>query len=97
MSELIQAIVFLFAGVLAVSFFVAGYRVWAGDKREYDQNRLRVTSLVSAIRGTIPQSADGTRDSRVSAGLAVDLRTNEWIAQGRLSNESIAAALRKPQ
>ena len=95
MNQISQAIGLLVAGILAFGFAVLALRVATGNKTEYERNRRRAGNLMRTIRGEIPSAFDGTRDARVSAGLAI--KNNVWIEQGRLSNDAVASALRRPQ
>jgi hypothetical protein len=97
MREIVQAIGLIVTGGFAIACGFLAYRVISGNKIEYDRNRRRSGSLLRTLLGKLPSSFDGTRDSRVSAGIAVDREKNEWVEQGRLSDEAVAAALRRPQ
>ena len=97
MGEAVQAIGLVVSGTIAVFFSILLLRIIRGNANEYERNRSRAQSFFQTLRGKVPIRYDGTRDARVSAGIAVDRKTNEWIDQGRLSDEAIAAALRRPQ
>ena len=94
--QLIQSVAFFLLGAGALVCGLLAWRIWRGNRHEYDRNRLRTGSLRNAIRGEISTVFDGTRDYRVSAGVAVDKKKNEWVEQGRLSPEAITAAVRPP-
>jgi hypothetical protein len=71
------------------------YRAYRTDRRsEYAKNRARSPSLSAVARGAAPSFYDGVRDERVAAGIAVNTKTNEWVEQGRLSEEAISSVLR---
>jgi hypothetical protein len=96
-SQIGQAIGLVIAGGLTLVFFVLGWRVAFGNATEYERNRRRAKNIKQTFLGKVPPVFDGTRDARISAGLAVDRKTNQWIEQGRLSDEAVASALRRPQ
>ena len=95
-DELVRSVGLLVAGAGSIVFALLAWRVWRGNRLEYDRNRRRTGSVMRAFRGEIPTMHDGTRDYRVSAGVAVDIDKNEWVEQGRLSTEAISAAIRRP-
>ena len=97
MNQVIQAIGLLVTGGFAIACAFLAYRVFFGNKIEYERNRRRAGNLKQTVLGQVPSMYDGTRDARVSAGIAVDRQKNEWVEQGRLSTEAVAAALRRPQ
>jgi len=80
-------------GVFAVSAAVVGVFLRMSDKTEFDRNRLRASSFWQILRGDTRTMHDGIRDHRVQAGLVKDLRTGEFVEQGRLSEEAIDAVL----
>lgn len=82
-------------GLLAITFGIVTWRLFNGDKADYERNRLRHKTYFSPILGTVNSTHEGNRDYRVAAGLAVDLRKNQWVAQGRLSEEAIDSVLNK--
>jgi len=96
MGEILRDAVLLVSGAGAVFCALIAWRIWRGNPLEYDRNRRRAGSLGQTIRGDIRTTHDGRRDYRVSAGIAVDVRKNEWMEQGKLSAEAISAALRPP-
>jgi hypothetical protein len=71
--------------------------IFLGDRNEYDRNRNRVaqgaSGLRTILRGEVPTKYDGVRDDKVAAGVAIDLRTNRWREQGRLSDEALRDVL----
>lgn len=90
LSSAILASISVFFGLC---FLRIGILVLRGDRNEYDRNRNRVRSIGQILHGDIPTKYDGTRDDKVAAGIAIDLRTNEWREQGRLSDEALRDAL----
>lgn len=49
--------------------------------------------MSAVFKGDIVRSHDGKRDSVIQAGIAVN-SDNEWIEQGRLSEDSVQNILR---
>jgi hypothetical protein len=96
MGELIRGGIFFFFGAGSLLSALLAWRIWRGNRIEYDRNRQRTGSFRKAIRGEVETVFDGTRDYRVSAGVAVDRKKNEWVEQGRLSAEAVTAAVRPP-
>lgn len=86
----IVAVFLIFSGL---SFFHVGSLIGRSDANEYENNRSRTKSFMTGIRGDVPTKYDGTRDDRVAAGIAIDLKTNRWIEQGRLSDEALQDVL----
>ena len=97
MGQIVQAIGLVVTGGFAIACIFLAYRVAFGNKIEYERNRHRAKNIKRTVLGLVPSIFDGTRDARVSAGIAVDRKKNEWLEQGRLSNEAVASALRRPQ
>ena len=97
MGQFLQGMGIVATGGFGIACLFLAYRVAFGNKLEYDRNRRRAGNFKKTFFGQVPSTFDGTRDSRVSAGIAVDSRKNEWVEQGRLSNEAVASALRRPQ
>jgi hypothetical protein len=97
MGDITSAIVLGVTGTIFVTSIIFLLRIIFGNAGEYERNRRRAGGFVKTIRGEVPTSFDGTRDSRVSAGIAIDRKNNAWLEQGKLSNEAIAGALRSPQ
>lgn len=96
MAELLQGVASFLLGAGALVCALLAWRIWRGNRLEYERNRERTGSVRRAIFGELPTFFDGTRDYRVSAGVAVDRKKNEWVEQGRLSAEAIKAAVRPP-
>jgi hypothetical protein len=81
---------------LAFTFFAIAYkllRLYRTDRVEYVRNQQRSESTASVIRGDAKSFYDGVRDERVAAGIAVDTKKNEWVEQGKLSEEAVASLL----
>lgn len=82
-------------GFFGLQLLFDAIKLLRGDLAEYERNRSRTPSFLAALSGKIPTAHEGVRDFRVSAGIAIDLKTGTWIEQGRLSDEAIAAATRR--
>lgn len=93
MGELLNSFGLLLTGSIAIACVVFLYRLIFGNRGEYERNRKRAGNFLQSLKGQVPPVFDGTRDSRVSAGIAV--RNNEWIEQGKLSAEAVASSLRR--
>ena len=93
MGELFQSLGLFIAGGVTIACFTLVYRLVFGNKSEYERNRRRAGGFLQTMRGEVPAIYDGTRDSRVSAGIAI--KNGEWIEQGKLSSEAVASALRR--
>jgi hypothetical protein len=79
---------------VSLCVFWFGTRLARGSISEYDRNRNRTRkSLKNVLWGTVPTWHDGTRDEKVSAGIAIDLKNNRWVEQGRLSDEALEDVL----
>lgn len=83
----------VFFGIGSIALAVLAVYVFFSDPLEYRRNKSRSKNIKSSAMGTISRSHDGFRDSRVHAGLAVNNK-NEWVEQGRLSDESIDGIFR---
>lgn len=92
--ELIKAILLCVSGFVAITTFAIGVKVLFSDTTEYNRNRRKTGNWKNPWRGTLSTCCEGNgRDHNVSAGLAVDLKANKWVEQGRLSDEAIDAIL----
>lgn len=87
--ELIKGLVLIAGTGISCALFLAGVKVFLAAKGDYDANRVLTGTLRNALRGELRTSRGGTRDGRVKAGLAIDRKTNRWVEQGGLSEESI--------
>lgn len=65
-----------------------GLALARGSRTEYERNRVCVRSTRAIVRGEVSTKFDGARDDRVAAGIAIDLKSNKWKEQGRLSSEA---------
>jgi hypothetical protein len=97
MDEIFRALGLLLSGAFTVACAIFLYRLVVGNKSEYERNQRRAQNIWQTLKGAVPAAFDGTRDSRVSAGIAIDIKNNRWIEQSRLSNEAVSSALRRPQ
>jgi hypothetical protein len=86
------ALVPLSIAVLLLAFRLV--RVYINDRSEYVRNKERSPSMKAVIRGELPNFHDAVRDERVAAGVAVDVRNNVWVEQGKLSEEAVSSVLR---
>jgi hypothetical protein len=94
LADLIGAVFTGTSLLLGICLIRVGIVVFRGNRNEYNRNRNRLGgSLLRVIRGDIPTKYDGTRDDKVAAGVAIDLKRNEWKEQGRLSDEALRDAL----
>jgi hypothetical protein len=85
------------SGAIGVSCLLFAYQILFGNRQEYERNRRRIGGLGNLLSGRVSTVADGGRDYRVAAGIAINRKTNEWVEQGRLSQEALLSALRRPQ
>lgn len=95
--DLSRGLATLFLLPTAALFILIGLRLWRvylTDRSEYIRNQERSVSPRTVIRGGALSFFDSARDERVSAGIAVDTKTNEWVEQGKLSEEAIFNVLR---
>lgn len=95
MGEIVQAAALLLTGLIFIGSAYLLLRLVTGDSMSYERNRARTGGFIKNLRGEVPQVSDGTRDSRVAAGIAIDVKKNEWREQGKLSDEAVAAVLRR--
>ncbi len=93
MIEVLQGFLVLVFGVISVVALALAFRVWRSGDDAYRRNRDRTPSILAAMRDEVRTRTGGARDYQVAAGLAVDLRTNQWVEQGRLSGEAISEVL----
>lgn len=89
----IKVVVFLGGCYFGFLFLVIGIRLVKADKNDYNKNKDRSGRFSEAIFGKVQTVHDGMRDYRVRAGLAVDVRKNQWIEQGTLSEEALDSVL----
>jgi hypothetical protein len=97
-TDLLRGLVLFILVPLAFAFAAIAWklvRAYLSDRRsEYSRNRARSPSLVAVVRGEAPTFYDGVRDERVAAGVAVDIKANRWVEQGKLSEEAVSSVLR---
>lgn len=91
--EVLATIAVATSAVVGICFLRVGFLLMRGDANEYERNRSRVGAWQNIIRGTVPTKYDGTRDDRLAAGVAIDVRNNRWVEQGRLSDEALQDVL----
>lgn len=98
MYEIVNFVIIVMSGGLAMAGVAVAYRLWQGDSSEYDRNRERVRRCTwrQIFEGRVPAMFGDGRDYRIAAGLAVDRRKNEWVEQGRLSDEAVSSIFRRP-
>lgn len=92
-NEVARALIGAGAVALALVFFRVGWLILTGDSNEYEGNRRRIKSWKNVYRGTVPTKYDGIRDDKLAAGVAIDVRRNRWVEQGRLSDEALRDVL----
>ncbi len=92
--ELIKAVLVCAVGVITVTSIAVGLKILFSDTNEYNRNKRKTGSWLNPIMGTVRTSPEGIgRDHSISAGLAVNVRTDTWVEQGKLSDEAIDAIL----
>jgi len=87
--EWLAALGFFLLAIVAVFLLSNALRLMRSNNGEYTRNRERAPTLRDILKGTAKTKHDGVRDYRVTAGLAVNTKTNSWELQGRLSEEAI--------
>lgn len=96
MAEIFRAFVALALGATGVLCLIFAYQIFRGNGREYERNRHRIGGIKNVLSGKVATVADGGRDYRIAAGIAIDRNKNEWVEQGKLSSEALLSALRRP-
>lgn len=76
----------LFFAVMALILFKLGFTLLKADSREYNLNR---DISESPFKGTLKNQG---KDSRSQAGMVIN-NNNEWVEQGRISDEAIDSVL----
>jgi hypothetical protein len=94
MLEIVKIFAGLVVGTVSIRSITLAYRLWFGDSNAYEQNRLRAGSWRRSAWGSVPTNFDGHGDYRVATGIALNTKTNTWIAQGRLSAVAISSVLK---
>jgi len=95
--DVLKGVAIFILAPLAISLLIVSIkllRVYRTDRGEYARNRDRSPSVWKVLRGETPTFYDGVRDERVAAGIARDVKTNQWVEQGKLSEEAISNVLR---
>jgi|SRR5260370_39304395 len=95
-SDIARGVAILVLIPLACTFLVVAYkliRLYRTDRAEYVRNQLRSRSTGAVVRGEATSFYDGVRDERVAAGIAINTKTNQWVEQGKLSEEAVASLL----
>jgi hypothetical protein len=95
--DVLKGVALLVLIPLGFTFLIVTYRLvriyYTTGRADYIRNRDRSRSFRNVIRGEVSSFYDGTRDERVSAGIAIDTNKNEWAEQGKLSEEAISSVL----
>jgi hypothetical protein len=95
--DLLRLVAFAVLLPLALASFIVAWkliRTYCLDRGEYSRNQARSVNMSTVLRGAVPTYFDGSRDERVSAGVAVDKKNNIWVEQGKLSEEAVSSVLR---
>ncbi len=93
--EIITKLVVLSAGgFLTIIFGAIALKLLFTTSHNYNKIHKISGSLGSVLKGSTPTYHNGYRDHRKKAGLAINLRTNEWIEQGTLSDDSLDTIFR---
>lgn len=87
--QLIEGVFVAAGGLFAVGLVALGLRMFRADKADARINGQLVGPLRNALKGQVRPVTHGTRDYRIKTGIAVDLSKNEWVEQGRLSDEAV--------
>jgi hypothetical protein len=85
LTVFLYSMVLLFS-VIALILFKLGFTVLKADPREY---RLNKEISDSPLKGTLKNQGN---DSRSQAGMIINNK-NEWVEQGRISDEAIDSVL----
>lgn len=88
---------YLFAfllSIIGIALLVFSYKLSTGNESDYRNNKLRTHKWYYPFAGGLSTFHDGYRDDRVHAGIAVDMKKNEWREQGALSEEAIDSTTR---
>lgn len=91
--EIFKAAGLLIVGLLTVTCFAIGFRVFRSDDADYNRNRVKSGAIFSALHGRLSTFHEGKRDHNIAAGLAINTKTNQWTEQGALCDEAIDAVL----
>jgi|HubBroStandDraft_4_1064222.scaffolds.fasta_scaffold308956_2 hypothetical protein len=88
-SEIFRASVGSCLIFLSLCVLWVGIKILRGRRNEYERNRSRASSAWAVFTGALNPRRDGRRDDKVAAGLAISTTTNEWVEQGRYSDEAL--------
>ncbi len=88
-NQLAQALIILLGGIISCSLVFLGIRLFFADKTEYEINKKITKSIQHPIKGKLNTSHNGDRSYRISAGIAINTKSNTWVNQGKLSEEAI--------
>ena len=88
-SEISRACVASGLMFFALCVFWVGLKILRGSRNEYERNRSRAKNPWIVFTGGINPRRDGTRDDKIAAGLAINIDSNEWVEQGRYSDEAL--------
>lgn len=85
----ILAIVLLL-GSVGISFLRLSFLLAKSDLTIYERCRSRTAGFMRAARGQVYPKSDLNRDHRYALGITINQKTNEWVDQGKLSDEAIS-------
>lgn len=91
--EISRAVVLLLGGSISITLFTLSVKLFTVDSADYNKNRDCYRNFMDPLRGTVLVHSEGSLNRRVQPGLAIN-KNNEWVAQGRLSDEALDAVLR---
>lgn len=80
-------------GFLAAFLLFSAIRVFCVNTAKYHKNKARSQSLLSVFRGDLLRDQNERRPI-IQSGIAINAK-NEWVEQGRLSDEAVKDILRK--
>lgn len=93
-SNFFDGLFVFLSGGFGVVFLYLAYKLATADEHEYRLNQSRSGNWKNPWLGNLSTFHEGNRDERVYSSLTVDLKTNQWREQGRLSEESIDTVVR---
>lgn len=94
MTSLFGTFFALFLTLLGGGLVSLGLRIWTSRRSTFRAAKDVSSTLQNIINGDINPVHSGIRDYRVACGVAVDLKTGEWISQGRVSDEVIHGVIK---
>ena len=92
--EAIAAAVIVAGGWFSILAIRLGMKILRADPEEFRRNREASPRKRDPLLGTLRTFYLGARDHRISAGLAVNKKSRQWVEQGVLSESAIDAILR---